>query len=1334
MADINILHFSDLHEGASGQDFLWGNVERVLFSDLEKVTKYVGKWDLLFITGDLVFSGKDSEYTELNNKLKRIYKKLNDLDSNPALVTVPGNHDLFRPDKTEPIVEVIKDWAEKPYLHKDFWENSKNEYRQFLNSLFVNYNKWLNTHPFPRLSSYKFGLLPGDFSATYTNKGLSVGLSGLNTSFFHILDDSYKKLYVHPLQLQTSVGKYQEDWLNAHHLTLLLSHHPPEWLSPAGLNYFDGEIALPGRFSFCFSGHLHENLQRSESINGATTKHRFQSASAFGLKNYGRENEERIHGYCAFKFSVEANVANVKYWPRVGTRDKSKQIQITPDTAFSLKEDRFVEIDQISAKTDLGCINQEKQQYTVLLLSNSGDLTRYSDDAAAYLQSSLGIGVVQKDEKAEIDPSGSDLTILLLGWQWNDGMLPKAWMQARTDKRFLLFPDENSDWPPKRLVEKGKEANIEKFIENNSCIYFLSPDDLPEKIGEIVVEHMGRTLDDHAIGLLGIERAYLSYRLPSWLAGRSSTNNSHLFNCEDAEDLYQPDLYVQLDAFSKNYTLDDKLQLKCADKSTTIGENDTFTRGQIGYWISFPEFKRVGIVGAPGGGKTIFLTRLAADLANACLGRRVDLASGIDRVKFRNCAGVTPIPILIEATKLAKVIEFGIKGILSVLNEELAVTGQNIDVEVLCEGLKAGKYALLVDALDEISNFQIRKNVLLNLKGFCGSDCYPEVRLIITTRSARYTGSLAFGPEFELLEVAPMDETQVHDLCTKWTVHRKRDEKYKDELLSAVSGLREEYITDGGGSLVEIPLMLTAVCMVVDRYKALPDDRGRLCELLIEDLCRSRRSEDVATGWKLDDAQKKDNLQRIALNMQIEGAQDWNIEKAEEIIFNGVPVNDPNRTDKARKFLVWTAEHTGLLRFNAEDTGEKIRFWHRVFREYLAASRLSQMDITVTEQVQQIWKDGILSNPFWEDVVRMLPRAYGTREKATSLIRELERLASENNDARGRLLGLSTAAIVESRDLFPEIDENEKAEVLAETFISEGKCWPVRDRIFFLKGLGRLSRNFHDPRIKEFSWLKVPKSSFIVPRKENTTKGPKSSKKVHQRWKENNTQTIQNLPYEIMQYPITIQDYVKFIESPEITDAKIWRDTPAELVDKVLGIRPGGWEMQLRQPNEPVAGISMYEVLAYCRWLTQKNDDGFIYVLPTIEQLLGAAYDVDTKMNLHDIRIALKCRNTLSELLSELSDFIKVPVGSIRLDDVGIKSQFDQYSIRFEWAKGGDTGLIENLRVASTAFARFTGKSVNKAPIVFMRDDLHANHIGYNITASSMLSVVGFRCVRRKVK
>ena len=237
-----------------------------------------------------------------------------------------------------------------------------------------------------------------------------------------------------------------------------------------------------------------------------------------------------------------------------------------------------------------------------------------------------------------------------------------------------------------------------------------------------------------------------------------------------------------------------------------------------------------------------------------------------------------------------------------------------------------------------------------------------------------------------------------------------------------------------------------------------------------------------------------------------------------------VPTTEISRYDRAKRYVDWAAEHTGILRFQeATNDKEQIRFWHRLFREYLSANRLAQEDTTAEQKISKLWDQGRLIEPFWEDVVRLLPRARGTIEKARSLRQRLERLAEDHPSHRGRLLGLATAGIIENRDLYPEVDFSQLARKMASGIEHEGDNWPVADRLLFLDVLGRLDVRLGDPRLGNERW--------VQPRAGNAFSlyhgSPPADVDLAFGWA-----------------PVTVQEFNEFAEGKELMETQYWVDAP----------------------------------------------------------------------------------------------------------------------------------------------------------------------------------------------
>src|ERR1043165_556159 len=125
MKSFNWLHLTDLHFGLQGQDSLWPNVREVFWNDLEKLHEKSGPWDAVLFTGDLVQSGSEAEFNELEVKvLGPLWDRLTQLGSkDPVLLAVPGNHDLVRPDgkKTKAALRLMLQKTGFAEVADEFW-------------------------------------------------------------------------------------------------------------------------------------------------------------------------------------------------------------------------------------------------------------------------------------------------------------------------------------------------------------------------------------------------------------------------------------------------------------------------------------------------------------------------------------------------------------------------------------------------------------------------------------------------------------------------------------------------------------------------------------------------------------------------------------------------------------------------------------------------------------------------------------------------------------------------------------------------------------------------------------------------------------------------------------------------------------------------------------------------------------------------------------------------------------------------------------------------------------------------------------------------------------
>ncbi|MBI3269162.1 MAG: SUMF1/EgtB/PvdO family nonheme iron enzyme [Planctomycetes bacterium] len=710
------------------------------------------------------------------------------------------------------------------------------------------------------------------------------------------------------------------------------------------------------------------------------------------------------------------------------------------------------------------------------------------------------------------------------------------------------------------------------------------------------------------------ECADLDNRIGDWLAGRTGAMSRAPLSGAAGE-IYHPELYVPMDGVSDRWFRDAGGRLRRVEEPGPDGRpsgqrdaaHDGKARAPLAWWVSRPELPRVALVGSPGEGKSVFLTRLAVALARVFRGADAGMADlAVNHLRDR--AGQPCVPVVLEASDFARELAKaqGDFAIVAAVHRRQSMNIDSVPSQAhIRVGLADGRYLLLVDAWDEIPDAQTRNAVLLLLRR--QKDHLPHLRLILATRSASYTGEAAFGPEIDTVTLQPFSEAQSRVLVRRWVLRKwapsSGDElrRHEEALLRAIADLSNRMHVQGPGeSVTGNPLMVTAICALHDNAVAsglaLPEGRARLCDKLVNDLCESRMSARDGIGT-LDKGDKRRILERFALAMQrrAKGQQELPLESAEaEILdeFGGdkLPPNDTRRGERAAWYLQWTADHTGLLTYRrSTEGGEDVRFRHRLFREYLAACRLGRETGSHGEDVRalvlRLWLDGRFTDPVWHDVMLLLPGGLAD-SRAVKLYAALLELARVAGSRKGRILGLAAAMVVETRRLYGEMAVALRAKEMVREYEQDGAMWPLRDRLLFLDMLGRLDPKGGDPRLAEdgYRWVSIPGGEVEI--------GGAT-------WE----QHVRVEPFELAWAPVTVQEYRAFVDAPDGADEKWWCgedwETPVGERRRVGEVVPMVWRNQLVHPNRPVAYVTWYEAMAYCRWRTAHDRGGRTFRLPT---------------------------------------------------------------------------------------------------------------------------------------
>jgi formylglycine-generating enzyme required for sulfatase activity len=86
--------------------------------------------------------------------------------------------------------------------------------------------------------------------------------------------------------------------------------------------------------------------------------------------------------------------------------------------------------------------------------------------------------------------------------------------------------------------------------------------------------------------------------------------------------------------------------------------------------------------------------------------------------------------------------------------------------------------------------------------------------------------------------------------------------------------------------------------------------------------------------------------------------------------------------------------------------------------------------------------------------------------------------------------------------------------------------------------------------------------------------------------------------YRFGKYPVTNAEYGRFVEAGGYRERRWWTEAGWAQRERGGWTEPRWWDdSQFNKPNQPVVGVSWYECVAYCRWLSAES--GEVYRLAT---------------------------------------------------------------------------------------------------------------------------------------
>jgi hypothetical protein len=559
------------------------------------------------------------------------------------------------------------------------------------------------------------------------------------------------------------------------------------------------------------------------------------------------------------------------------------------------------------------------------------------------------------------------------------------------------------------------------------------------------------------------------------------------------------------------------------------------------------------VEGDAGSGKTTLIKHLAFCLATGRLHdfEAADLAGWLPVLIFvRDLKGfftseayAADSPVTVEA----------------LLNYYCTLTGHALDPDTIDRFCQARLAIFLLDGLDEI-DAGYRDKVVDAFALFKNHN--KGCHFVLTGRPHGIAGAARFKFGEHHVRILSLDQKQVESFIRKWfqyiyTASTAAGSKTAQAMISEV---RAHPAID---QLIENPLLLTATCILYYGGKQLPGQRAELYKKFVNNLLHRRfdEPEKILTF-----------LSALAFRMfeaQYRGADKFFAVEALEGVFRRTEQEEPQAYRKRLEKIFSEIEpRCGLL---VPSEGQ-YAFRHLTFQEYLAAVYIVDNHTDYVQAIDKFWDD-----PRYEEVIELYIGYLSIENKLWTNTIVQKMLEGDDKDTFYRWR-LAARALLDVHQGRRDIDVVDMATEKLRKIIDKGAAAKV------LADAGEALGRLGDRRDMEI-FITIEGGEYSL-----------STGKVHVD------------AFEISKYPVTNQWYAKFIESGGYDNPEFWGDDGFKWLASEETHLPRYWHAwRFNCSNAPVVGVSFYEAMAFCRWLTAMRKDGYTYRLPDENQWESAA-------------------------------------------------------------------------------------------------------------------------------
>ena len=648
--------------------------------------------------------------------------------------------------------------------------------------------------------------------------------------------------------------------------------------------------------------------------------------------------------------------------------------------------------------------------------------------------------------------------------------------------------------------------------------------------------------------------------------------------------------------------------------------------------------RRLVLLGEPGSGKSMFVNVVAQCLAGERLGKKcanlARLREPLSKEKNDNpelpisWAHGALLPVIFILRDVSASAAPNAPGnaalLLDFLNKKLADWHIPEYAPHLQKRLRTPGVLVLFDGLDEVAEAEQRQRQIIQaVEDF--ATLYASCRILVTCRKYAYDQRKwrLSGVPFTVAVLSLFIERQMRDFIPRWYQHRASlpganlpDWKGRAARLEYAI-LHKPQLFD----LARRPLLLTLMASLhAWRRGELPEQRAKLYEEITE-LLLDRWVEDkiiygpnrqpiVQQGLpgieKIDKAALKTALSQLACDSH---AKQPSAQDEAETLTADISQDELKRALSSLCYQhglneLKVAEHlkdrVGIL----AERGGVYAFPHRTFQEYLAACYLvnaqdqdypANLVAFITQDVTR-WQEVLLlaasvgKNKVWELADELCPKTMKEKQADGGVMRL---------DAQTAILAaqaLKEAGIDFTKPL-SEAKEQKKERIRAwlKAILTEQTPKGAPLSALERAQAGDLLAAFGDNRdgvglkdhLPNIEWVEIPEGEFWMG--SDTTVDPNAEDDEQPRHR------VHVSTFWMSRYPVTNAQYQAFVEDGGYKKASYW-EAGGGWKEK----EEDGWtgprhfdDPRFALANHPVVGVSWYEAMAFCAWLTSKKPSFF---------------------------------------------------------------------------------------------------------------------------------------------